>query len=605
MSFLEKLSNHSTSVLKILVFTVIFVFIIVLMLSNQFRQKVGARWKKHRCNPLLAPFAGFFREPDEPRGYFEFTVDNTRKCTESIFKRFFHAFTEPLREVFKIISNIIKDLVDVLNRFRFHHSITRTLFKEIVGNVATKISNTYAALQFYQSKLLTLINQQKSLLSIMMMFMKAIGITLESLINGPLTALIHFLKVFLIGLLVLLGICLISKTWVPGGWPQAQTLWVLPFPLNVPLMFLLKGAPPVGYSATVPFPEPIPTPLFFLSYLPCSICFHPDTPIQLTKSRMCPIQHLSTGDTILEGGIVISIMKLYVGRNADDIYDYCGVQVTGCHMILEKGEPPIRVKDHPYSKKVTNYNSDWVYCLNTQHACLLSRKHRFADYWETTCPITNLKTQYLIEEAVNDFEKDRNALLEDRNALLENRNALLEDRNALLEDRNALCKENQPFQFTPHQELRRIIQPHLYQVGLHKNTYLKMANGTFKQIKDIRIGDRVLHGGLVTGLISHDSYHLKMYQLGYLRASGTQLIYYKHRWIRLYQHPDASVSNFQSKEECYQIMTESSQLETMTGDKLRDYLEIQSNHPVFDKIHQLNLNSRTQPRFSWKSTIRG
>ena len=132
-----------------------------------------------------------------------------------------------------------------------------------------------------------------------------------------------------------------------------------------------------------------------------------------------------------------------------------------------------------------------------------------------------------------------------------------------------------------------------------------MANGTFKQIKDIRIGDRVLHGGLVTGLITHDSRHLKMYQLGYLHASGTQLIYHKHKWIRLYQHPNASLSVFQTKDESYQIMTESAQLETMTGDKLRDYFEIQSNHPVFDKIHQLNLYSRTRPLFSWKSTIQG
>lgn len=584
MSFLEKIFNHPSSVFKILVFSVIFVFIIALMLSNQFRQKIGARWKKHRCNPLLAPFAGFFREPDEPRGYFEFTIDNTRKCTESIFKRFFHAFTEPLREVFKIISNIIKDLVDVLNRFRFHHSITRTLFKEIVGNVATKISNTYAALQFYQSKLLTLINQQKSLLSIMMMFMKAIGITLESLINGPLTALIHFLKVFLIGMLILLGICVITTPNVPLGWPQPYWLWLLPFPFNLPLRKLLIKAPPEGDNVPVPFPEPIPNPLFFLGYIPCSICFHPDTPIQITKTLTCPIQHLSTGENILEGGVVISVMKLYVGHHADDIYDYCGIQATGCHMILEKGHQPIRVRDHPLSKKVTNYNSDWVYCLNTEHACLWSGTHRFADYWETTCAITNLKTQYLIEDAVNDFETDRISKQKNRIGLLD---------------------KDKPFRCTPYQELQRIIQPHLYQAGLHKNTYLKMANGTFKQIKDIRIGDRVLHGGLVTGLITHDSRHLKMYQLGYLHASGTQLIYHKHKWIRLYQHPNASLSVFQTKDESYQIMTESAQLETMTGDKLRDYFEIQSNHPVFDKIHQLNLYSRTRPLFSWKSTIQG
>ena len=571
MSFFKKLLDHPNSVLKILIFTAIFIFIIALMLSSHFREKMALRWRKHRCNPFLLPVSGFFRQPDDPRGYFEFTVDNTKKCTESILKRFFHAFTEPLREIFKIISNIIKDLVDVLNRFRFHHSITKKLFKEIVGNIAAKISNTYAALQFYQSKLLTLINQQKSLLSIMMMFTKAVGITMESLINGPLTALVHFLEVFLIGLLVLTGICVISSYNVPCGWPQAYKLWMFPFPFTWMGRRLLMGTKPVGDNVCVPFPELIPNPMFWFTYLPCTICFHPDTPIKCTKYRSCPIKHLQVGQYIFGGEEIISVMKIYVGKNATGLYNYCGIQVTGSHMILEIGEHPIRVQDHPYAKPIYHYDSDWVYCLNTKRACVWSGCHQFADYWETTCPITNLKTQCLIEDAVNDFEKDR---------------------------------QIKTTPFTDYQtQLDRIINPHLYQVGLHRNTYLKMANSTFKQIKDITIGDRVLHGGLVTGVIVHDTRHLKMYQLGYLIASGTQLIYHRGQWIRLFQHPDAKLCVFEEEKESYHIMTEASQLETIHGDKLRDYFEIQTNHPVFDKIHQLNLYSRTSPRISWKSTI--
>ena len=548
MSFIIKLLDHKKSVAIIIIYTVAFLFIFALMMSTSFRQKMAQKWKSHRCNPFLMPVSGFFRDPDDPRGFFEFTVDNTKKCTESIFKKFFNAFTEPLRHIFDIISNIIKDLVDVLNRFRFHHKITRTLFKEIVGNIAAKISNTYAALQFYQTKLLTLINQQKSLLSIMMMFMKAIGVTIESLINGPLTALIHFLYVFMIGILVLLGICQIANIFTPEDMPTAKEMWFSPlYPYQ---QLLTLAISPVGDSPTIPIPELMPAPPFYLAYIPCAICFHPDTPIRVSRDKHKPIDKIDIGDPIYDGGYVISILRFYVGKNSNGIYNYHGIILSGSHMICEQGRQPQRVSDSEDSIPIEDYDSDWLICLNTSHGYIWSGNHRFADFWECTCDITNIKTQLLIEEAVNDFEKDRQT----------------------------------SFDMTIS---NRCDYP-LYQSGIDKDTYIKMADGKFRQIKDIVIGDRTLHGGIVLGIIQHDCYYVKMYKLKHLIASGSQLIYHQNKWIRLCNHPDSNPYSNLFTTRIYHITTETGQIETLLGDKLRDYLELPTIHPVFEKIHRLN-----------------
>lgn len=606
MDIFELFNKHWKSIILILIALAFYIFLFLIMLSGHIRDKMAKSWNKHKCNPLLMPFAGFFKKKDDPRGFWQFTFDNFEKCILTFFKTALHLLLKPILDLFKIIGKILSQLAGVINRFRFQLNISRVLFTKIVGDIAAKITNSVAAVKFYQAKMLNLINQQKATLETMVLFAEGFYDTMESIIHGPWVAFIIWVPVSFALIVIEWFLCGFSDAgdepessacpYVPCGkvfWYINMAFLFPPAYLYLLYMSLYTGnlqcsvGDVTGLTAeptclTPPFEIPLgPLMPWYFLFPMCVVCFHPETPIQLDATTTQPIQSLRIGDRIQEGGRVLSIYRYSTKLRSCSMFNYRGIIVSGSHMVFQDGVP-VRIADAKGARRIP-YDEDWICCINTETKRLWSGGQRFTDFFESTCPITNWINQRLIEMKLNEtWDTD------------------LESIEALAQGKN--LDTLWTWGVKRFRALPLLDQTHVYEWGVLPSTRIVMEDGSHKSIGSIVAGDRVKGGGLVVGLVQHCISQAKCVELTHpdttspLQVVGTQLVYSNQRkqWRRAFQHEDArplEMSSLPDTSVYYSILCDQNILYTNTGYLLRDYTEISSEDVLFDVIHAMNLRS--------------
>ena len=74
---------------------------------------------------------------------------------------------------------------------------------------------------------------------------------------------------------------------------------------------------------------------------------------------------------------------------------------------------------------------------------------------------------------------------------------------------------------------------------LDKNTLLQMLDGSYKTIEKIQIGDILYKNNKVTAKIKVNAKGLQMYNLNDIIVSGTHVVKYKDKWIKVKDHPES------------------------------------------------------------------
>jgi len=85
-------------------------------------------------------------------------------------------------------------------------------------------------------------------------------------------------------------------------------------------------------------------------------------------------------------------------------------------------------------------------------------------------------------------------------------------------------------------KLPRIKKPH---ICFDKHTIIKLQNGKCKYINEIKIGDILSCGSIVTALLVLDSTYSKMYYLNNILVTGSHLVKYNNTWIPVDTHPSS------------------------------------------------------------------
>ena len=355
------LSEHKFAILKILLFTIIFLLIICYLIVTHFRTYIINNWSYYRNNPFIVPFAGFLRKDGEKKGFMEYTKHNFKSWHWTLTKGFFGNLIKPIQYILKIITSVIQGFTETLNIFRKQAKVIRKMFANIVQSTANKMSNSYNAIQFYQAKLMDLMKRQKAMFQLILYFTDSMKMTLSSLINGPVMGLVQFFPAFGIALLIIIAICIICATQIP---------------------FVSWVACPI-----------------------CLICFGLDTPITLENGTIIPIINITLNDQVSVGGQVISTMKFYIGNSKSNIYKYKGITVSGSHLTFHKGKPT-RIEDIPDATLV-NKNPDYLYCINTENNRLLINGLEYCDFHECSDTATNQIAMSLVIQALNNEKLDK------------------------------------------------------------------------------------------------------------------------------------------------------------------------------------------------------
>lgn len=94
-----------------------------------------------------------------------------------------------------------------------------------------------------------------------------------------------------------------------------------------------------------------------------------------------------------------------------------------------------------------------------------------------------------------------------------------------------------------------------------EHTRIPLKNGSFKEIKKIEIGDVLWKeekdslDNLVTGIFKVDAKNSQMFYLNNIIVSDSHLIFYKNKWIRVCNHPEARKIAFYDKPILYCLNT--------------------------------------------------
>jgi hypothetical protein len=189
-------------------------------------------------------------------------------------------------------------------------------------------------------------------------------------------------------------------------------------------------------------------------------CFDKNVQFNMNNGITKNICDIEVGDVLEDGTKVTSKMKLDASNLR--MFNIRGIVVSESH-IIKHGDKWLPIKHHPEAVEIFNYSEPYLYCLNTDSKQILLNGLTFTDWDE-----------------IYD--------------------------NTLSHILNTIPFEND------YKE--RCANIHRYlDVGFDKDTMIDLKENTNKKIKDIEIGDTLLSGAKVYGIVEIETNELFKYKL--------------------------------------------------------------------------------------------
>ena len=242
-------------------------------------------------------------------------------------------------------------------------------------------------------------------------------------------------------------------------------------------------------------------------------CFDKDTIIK-TKTGNKKISELTTNDILENNGKITATMKL-TSKNIK-MYNFRNIIVSGDHRIISNNKL-IYVKDHPESILIENYKNPYIYCLNTTTKTIKINEEQFLDWDDLT---------YYENEIVH---------------------------------KNINIQSN--INLTNYEYLNG---------GFVENSKIQMEDGTIKNIQDVKIGENVINGGKVYGLVTVKELPIKNVIINGKKISGGPNLQYELSYLGKNTTLNLSYEFVENKKPLYHLLTEKDNF-IVNGIKFFDY----------------------------------
>lgn len=288
-------------------------------------------WVKYRCSPQYMPFASIIQSEVS-------TSENFQHCVNAFSKDVFEYARMPIDQLFGMITNAIKPLLDQLSGFLKYLAGMDSFIFTFASSVFGKLGNT-------MSTFLQQIGHVRSLME----RITASGYYMALIVETVFKFVLSIFN-FLISLI--------------------KSIVIMVFALGL-LVALF-------YPAVLAFLIPLGA-MFGLSY---SACFHPNTMVE-TDRGFIRIADLVIGDT-LRGSKVLGVMEFECTPD-NPLFDYHGTIVSGHHIVNHLGRW-MYVKDASSAFPYTGLRPATLICLNTSDNHIRIGSSLFADYEEVSDP---------------------------------------------------------------------------------------------------------------------------------------------------------------------------------------------------------------------------
>jgi hypothetical protein len=256
-------------------------------------------------------------------------------------------------------------------------------------------------------------------------------------------------------------------------------------------------------------------------------CFSPETLVRMSDGSAKPIVAVRIGDA-LAGGSTVTSTYLFDGTHTTMV-KIQGIHVSANHYIEGSDGRMIQVGNH--SAAIPAQSLPRILCLSTSNNLLpivtdMNTTLTFADYEESSDPRVIAEAQRIAEEQLN----------------------------------NGPCGPTVGD----------------YSLGLDPTFQVFMSNGAWKPLSSVQIGDTLMGGTSVLGLV-HELCESQCKTPGGHYVSAAQLVFYNGAWLRA-AHVWPSVTN--KRDTLIHLMVSNNGSLTVGGDGeqwlMRDYAEVSS-----------------------------
>lgn len=437
------------------VWITIIIFIIFILIATYFHimnhiNPIISDWNNKKCSPAVLPFAGLINKPANMSA-FEFTASNFTDCINTILANISEDAFAPIHYLMHVFTKEFKIMAESINSIR-------ALFHKIRTSVHTVIVDVMSRLLNIIMPIIQFIILSKD------MFGKIIGTlngTLFTLFGSYLTLkslflnIINFIIIILVALaasiaalLVIVPIPIIGVPAEIAVIPMIATMTAILIPTII-IQTLMKNV----FNLPTRAPPSIPG------------CFSKNTiiiktgeeGIKQTNRLEITIDNIKIGDYINDDKTKVTGVIKFSAKD-QNIYNLYNTIVTGEHRVYHPHNGWIKVKEHPHSKKIVNFNEPFVYCL-----------------------LTNSKEFKIGNVIYSDWDDI---------------------------DENVMDKIKNNCSYIPDNFKKSDIHPYLNN-GLHEESKIKLVNGTIKYIKNIEVDDILNKGERVVGIVKIDAKSLK------------------------------------------------------------------------------------------------
>lgn len=428
------------------VFMTIIILLIFFSLTSYFHvmnnlDPIKADWVNQRCSPGVIPLAGIINPPTDGRSGFDYTSENFSFCIQNILKQIAAYALVPINSFVNVFMGLFKDMENSVSAMR-----------NIFNNIREDISGITQ--QIYARILNVMIPIQKMIIGLKDIISKSHGVFTASLytaLGGYLTlksalgAIFELLVVILIALAALIIILWI----VPFTWGVAASMTAVFAAVAVPMALMAVTLNDVFdlHGSKIPGKPH---------------CFSGDSLIK-TKNGHVKIKDILPGTILHDNSRVTAVFKL--SPENQEMFNLNSVIVSGEHKVLLNNRW-IKVKEHPDSIKINDFNERFIYCLNTSNKIITICNLSFSD-WD-------------------------------------------EMKSSEYEELRKVCKDWLPDNKIKPQYLHEYLES-----GFAGDTLITLNTNEERKINEININDILVNGEKVIGLVKIDASDIVVYEYNY------------------------------------------------------------------------------------------
>lgn len=335
-------------------------------------QPIKDDWINQRCKPNVIPFAGMINKPPG-KTVSEFTQENFNYCLQNMLVPVTSNSVNPVNYLVGSFQYMGDGISGMVNDIRAMFNSIRTDFLDVGEDIMGRLINFLIPIQQIIVKMRDTFAKISAIAISAVYTSLGTYFTLKSLLGSVVQISIQLL-------IALVSLIVLSFAFLP---------WLLPITLSLLSIFVSASIPLaiIVVFLTEVMGIPVSTGIPSAPSMPSlSSCFDRTTPIAL-KSRYAqsykPIKEIQIGDVLLDGSVVVAVMKLNgVGIR---MYDLFGIIVSGSHYV-KYDNAWIHVDEHPDAKRITGYSEPYIYCFSTTTKKIHVGGQTFMD-WDDICQV--------------------------------------------------------------------------------------------------------------------------------------------------------------------------------------------------------------------------